>query len=285
MINKTKNGHILSKDGLKLFFRASFNNKKNNFIVIAHGFAEHSGRYEHLFLRLNQANFNILAFDFRGHGYSDGKRGFINNLEEYLYDLEAAYIQASNMFNKEKGFLIAHSMGALISTFFAKKYENKLNGIILSSPFFSIMQYIPKWKILASSFLNKFFPNFSMKNGIKAEELTHDTNMIEQYKNDPLIFHHATVRWFNEIKKSHTLIENIAKNIINPIFIQLAEKDFLTNSETTKKWFKNCKSKEKKIKIYKNFYHEIYNEKNQKQVVIDIINWLNKQLNLINKTS
>ena len=40
--------------------------------IISHGFAEHSGRYEHIALELNRNGFAVYAIDHVGHGASEG---------------------------------------------------------------------------------------------------------------------------------------------------------------------------------------------------------------------
>ncbi len=277
MVSRIQNGHILSKDGLKLFYRSLSGKKDSDFVVLAHGFAEHSGRYDHLFNELDKAHFNVLAFDFRGHGYSEGKQGRIDNLDQYLDDLKAAYTQARVLFGEKKGFLVAHSMGALVGTFFAEQYSSKLKGIVFSCPFFAIKVNIPKWKAVASAVLNSVFPDFSMPNEIAPEKLSHDSEMVAQYKNDPLIFHHATIRWFNEMQRGHLLIQNLARKVNTPLFIQLAGKDLIVDSNVAKEWFTNCHAQEKKLKTYEGFFHEIYNEKNREQPIGDMIAWLIQQ--------
>jgi len=47
-------------------------------VVIAHGFGEHSGRYEHVAERLQREEYAVYALDHHGHGKSEGTRGRIS---------------------------------------------------------------------------------------------------------------------------------------------------------------------------------------------------------------
>src|SRR3954469_22769223 len=52
-------------------------------VVIAHGYAEHSGRYDHVGMALGEAGFAAWAPDHFGHGLSQGdERGNVGSVEE-----------------------------------------------------------------------------------------------------------------------------------------------------------------------------------------------------------
>src|SRR3954469_24151488 len=56
-------------------------------IGLLHGYGDHCGRYEHFYQWMAQRGVACFGFDFRGHGRSEGKRGFVARWEEYLDDL------------------------------------------------------------------------------------------------------------------------------------------------------------------------------------------------------
>src|SRR4029077_10149052 len=56
-------------------------------VVVAHGFAEHGGRYAHLAERLNQAGYAVRIPDHRGHGRSEGARTSVVRFDDYVADL------------------------------------------------------------------------------------------------------------------------------------------------------------------------------------------------------
>lgn len=61
-------------------------------VVISHGYAEHSGRYEHVADRLCREDVGaaVIGVDHRGHGRSEGERVMISDVAEYAADLIAA---------------------------------------------------------------------------------------------------------------------------------------------------------------------------------------------------
>src|SRR5205807_10470574 len=58
-------------------------------LALLHGYGDHCGRYLHLFKWLAERGVACHAIDFRGHGRSEGKRGFVRRWEEFLDDADA----------------------------------------------------------------------------------------------------------------------------------------------------------------------------------------------------
>ena len=57
-------------------------------LLILHGYGDHAGRYAHVMQWFAQRGITCYALDFRGHGRSGGKPGFIRRWDEYLQDLK-----------------------------------------------------------------------------------------------------------------------------------------------------------------------------------------------------
>ena len=85
-------------------------------LVIAHGIGEHSGRYAHVADYFTKRNLAVWACDHRGHGKSGGKRGHVDNFDDYLADLGQMIRIAKDHSPGVKTFLLGLSLGGLIAT-------------------------------------------------------------------------------------------------------------------------------------------------------------------------
>ena len=56
-------------------------------VLLVHGIAEHSGRYEHVGDRLAAAGLEVQAYDQRGFGASGGPRAYVDRWEQHHTDL------------------------------------------------------------------------------------------------------------------------------------------------------------------------------------------------------
>src|SRR5436190_18073265 len=57
-------------------------------VLLVHGIAEHSGRYEHVGQQLADAGLSVTAYDQRGFGGSGGPRAFVERWSVNHDDLE-----------------------------------------------------------------------------------------------------------------------------------------------------------------------------------------------------
>ncbi|MDV3189204.1 MAG: alpha/beta fold hydrolase, partial [Pigeon pea little leaf phytoplasma] len=74
-------------------------------IIITHGLGESSYDYSFLIDFLFKNNFNVIAYDVRGHGKSLGKRGDIKDFHIFLDDL-AQLVQYVKQIYPMKTFLL-----------------------------------------------------------------------------------------------------------------------------------------------------------------------------------
>lgn len=265
---------ILSKDGLKLFSTSHPAKKAQASIVLVHGFAEHSGRYSHVIAALNAAGFDVLSIDFRGHGLSEGKRGYIDFFAQYIDDLDAAVAYAKDLFSVQKVYICAHSMGALVATFYTAAFKQNVAGLIASSPFFGIKITVPAHKKFVGEIMSKLVPTFTLSASINGSEVSNDKKMAELYDSDPMIFSIVRARWFTEIARAQSMLGELLSTFSTPLLFQVAGTDLIANSANAIAWFNKCKSADKELIIYDGFYHEIYNEIERARPIKDMINWL-----------
>ncbi len=103
-------------------------------VVVAHGFGEHSGRYQNLVDALVPSGYAIYAPDHRGHGRSEGHRALIDKHTYLLDDLDRVFARAATDYPGLPVFLLGHSMGGNIALASALAHQDRLAGLILSGP-------------------------------------------------------------------------------------------------------------------------------------------------------
>ncbi len=65
-----------TNDGLTMLGRVwQTTGTPKGIVNLVHGLGEHTGRYAHIAEALTKIGYNLIGFDLRGHGLSEGKRG------------------------------------------------------------------------------------------------------------------------------------------------------------------------------------------------------------------
>src|SRR5512141_1608265 len=104
-------------------------------VLIAHGYGEHAGRYEHVAQRLvDDLGAAVYAPDHRGHGRTSGATGLVEDGELLTTDLHDVAVAAQAEHPGLPVALIGHSMGGLIATRYAQRFGDELSALVLSGP-------------------------------------------------------------------------------------------------------------------------------------------------------
>lgn len=101
-------------------------------ILFLHGNGENISTHAGLVYWLTEHQYNVLIFDYRGYGKSQGEI----NLSGALDDIDSArdYMQTRKQKNK-KLFVLGHSLGASMGIYNLAKNPENVDGIVLVSPF------------------------------------------------------------------------------------------------------------------------------------------------------
>lgn len=131
-------GYLTSTDGrgTQIYWKSNTIENAKGTVVVAHGAAEHLGRYEWVTGQLLNAGYNVYRIDHRGHGKSanvDGTsvvKGHIDDFHYLVDDLHQLVEKAKAEEPNTKTFLLGHSMGALAVDFHGIKYPGSVDGVI-----------------------------------------------------------------------------------------------------------------------------------------------------------
>ena len=121
---------LTSKNGLKLFTQAWLpNSTPQANLIIVHGLGEHSGRYAHVASFFTEKSLAVFAFDFQGHGQSEGKRGHVESFSNFVDDLEQFRWSVNEWSPDKPTLLYGHSMGALVVFLYLLDYQQYIKEI------------------------------------------------------------------------------------------------------------------------------------------------------------
>ena len=247
-------------------------------VIIVHGYAEHSTRYTHVAEHLVNNGYAIETFDLRGHGQSEGKRAFVRSFDEYLGDLEQFLERVRQRRKAKNTFLLGHSMGGAIVTLFAITRKPDIKGLILSGPALKISDDISPLLVRLSSIIGTFLPRLPTIK-LDSSGISRDPEVVRRYDNDPLVYRGGIpARTGAEITGATKVIQAQMESISLPLLILHGADDRLADPEGSKSLYQRAQSKDKNLKLYEGFYHEVMNEPEKEMVLGDIVEWTDGRL-------
>jgi alpha-beta hydrolase superfamily lysophospholipase len=250
-------------------------------LVILHGVAEHSGRYQNLVDGLVDQGYTLRTYDQRGHGKSEGQRGYIDSWSEYRKDFRTFLDLIRDKDPTKPIFAYGHSMGALVILDYLLLGADSLEGVIVSGSPIDSSDAASPVLIATARLLSRFWPTFSLKTPINPSQLSCDARVVQAYQDDPTVFKILTVRWGTEYLKTQNRVKDHASEIELPIFIIHGGEDIICEPGGSQYLYDHISSEDKTIKIYTSYFHEIHNEPGHLTVIEDINRWLDVRSNQV----
>jgi alpha-beta hydrolase superfamily lysophospholipase len=271
---------LKSADGTKLRATAWEVDSPSACVLWVHGFAEYRTRYDEFARYLNGLKYSFVALDLRGHGDSEGKRGFIRSFDEYLADL-SALVDWSKGMAPAPLVLGAHSMGGLVLARYLERgeFSRPVEAAVFSGPFMGVGMPVPAWKQKLGAFMSKIIPGLSIPSGLDPALISTDKELVQAYASDPKIFKIATARWFTEILKAQDKAIAEAGRIRLPVLLCQGLGDQVVSVAAGRRFYDGLGSEDRTYQGFEGLYHEILNEVRpaREQVYATFGNWLKKR--------
>jgi len=254
------------------YYRAEGDSKAR--IVFLHGAGEYSQKYTRFAEWFSGKDIDVYLLDLRGHGRSEGLRCHVDDFNDYIADLEMFLDFVESGDDRKKTFLVSHSIGGLISIFYALSYPNRFQGIVTCSPCLGLSLKVQPIKALMVSLLYPILKKWSFASHVRPHMATHDQWLIEKFKDDPLIRHAVTASFYIQMTTALQHVKNHAADLKTPILVLQAGDDYICDAKVCENFFQQAGSPDKQFKMYKGFYHELLNEVDREIVYEDIYKWI-----------
>lgn len=278
---RREEGFFKAKDDLRLFWESTLPEASvptRAHLAIVHGYADHAGRYRKTIEDLAAQGIAVHAFDYRGHGQSDGRRGHCDQFSEFLDDLELFWGRVQERAGGQRTFLLGHSHGGLMSVLFAAQKPAGLAGLVLSGPYLGLAVKANPVQVIAGRAIAKLLPWLPQKLPLPPDTLTRDEAVQRLVAEDPLYNRTLTVGWFVQAESAQKQALTLGPALTGPLLTFFGAEDQVASTGTTKEFFATVASSDKRMKEYAGMRHECLNEIGREQVVRDIASWISERL-------
>ncbi|WP_024480934.1 bifunctional alpha/beta hydrolase/class I SAM-dependent methyltransferase [Cellulophaga baltica] len=261
------NGHFNSFDGSEIFYRKWNFKPSQKSVIIIHRGHEHSERLNDIATSSQFSEYNIFAFDLRGHGHTKTETSsvfmdYVRDLDAFAHYLKSAYtIPSTDM------FVIANSIGGVIASAWVHDYAPNIAGMALLAPAFRINLIVP----LANEMITlgtKLKKDLIIKSYVKSTMLTHDVAQQNAYDTDSLITRSIDAKLLIDLADAGKRLVEDAAAIDTPTLILSAEKDKVVFNKDQKIFFDKLDTNLKQLEVLPDFFHGILFE-TEKELVYD----------------
>jgi alpha-beta hydrolase superfamily lysophospholipase len=244
-------------------------------VLIVHGIAEHSGRYEHVGGWLAAAGLEVTGYDLRGFGGSGGRRAWVGSWGEYHDDLEERLGDVRLRAAGRPVVLFGHSLGGLIAYGYAVADPPRPlpDALVVSAP--AVDSNLPRWQQSMARVLTRVAPTFAVKNAFDGTILSRDPAVAERYLADPLNHHSTTTRLGAEALAEQKRALAALDRLSVPTLVYHGGDDRLVPTASSEVF---AAAPGVTRRTYPGLRHESHNEPEGEAVIADAVAWLRSVL-------
>ncbi|MDE0168314.1 MAG: lysophospholipase [bacterium] len=240
-------------------------------LLIVHGLAEHSGRYQQAGSRLAEAGIDTYAFDFVGFGASGGIRADIQDWSTYLHQVLDNLVP---LFERNLPVvLLGHSIGGLIVVDYTLSRYRQPDLVVLNAP--ALDAVVPAWKRIGAPLLAGAVPRLTLANPINPVELFIDPEVAVHYRRDPLCITRTTVRLGDIILERMERVGRSLDLYDAPTLVLHGGADSLVPPQVSEP-LGELPSVERRV--YPRLRHASINEAAGKEIIEDIVAWIRSRI-------
>jgi alpha-beta hydrolase superfamily lysophospholipase len=242
-------------------------------LVAVHGFAAHCGLYRHVAASLRDAGIAVTGFDCRGHGRSTGRRGYAARFQHFVDDLLLVVERARRQAPRLPLYVMGHSHGATVALEAVLGAGLRPDRLVIAAPYLGLAMKVPAWKRGLSGLTARFWPTLTLGNGIRAEDISRNPEVIAKFWTDPLAHHVATPRWFVEVSAAQQRIGAAAADLTVPTLLILAGGERLVVNDVAMR-LAGAAPAFVSVRRFEGLFHELFLEPEWPEVVAAIREWL-----------
>lgn len=239
-------------------------------MVLCHGLAEHSGRYEQVGERFSAAGIGVTAYDQIGFGASGGKRAWVDEWSDVLDQIQR-HIEVARETTRPV-VLLGHSTGGLFALEYALAERPRPDLLVLSAP---VLDGGARWQKVLAAILDVVAPSIQIPNKLKGEELSRDPAVGEAYFSDPLVLTKTTGHFGKEMLNAMARVNAVLSDLSVPTLVVHGAVDQIVPPQSSAP-LADIPGVDRRL--YPVLRHELFNEPEGMEVVDDVIGWINAKL-------
>ena len=253
-------------------------------IILLHGLAEHSGRYDHFAKFYNRQQMAVISMDLRGHGVSEGIHVYMPQAEALYQDIDRLIDASKCRYPSCPAILYGHSMGGTLAlSYHLNRYSNPQStcpyrGIIVTSPWIRLARFHQSTRPIFSLIrtVGRWYPSLKVPLLFDPRIISHDEEIVYAYSEDPHIRRSATLSMARTMGELARRLDRSSCSFRLPVLIQHGRADQLTCHQASEAFVQRGENIE--FKSWSNCYHELHNELDREKIFDYTVDWIFRKI-------
>lgn len=247
-------------------------------VVLSHGYAEYARRYDHVAQRFGEAGLATYALDHRGYGRSAGRRARVRDIFEYAGDFHTLVSIAAKDHPGLPRIVIGHSMGGATVFTYGVDHPDDYHLMVLSGPAVTLSSVLPRPLPQVAKLVGSFAPGLPVI-GVDSSAMSRDPQVVAAFDEDPLVYHgRAPAGLGRALAQVAESMPRRAAALTAPLLVVHGTADALIPVEGSRALVAAAGSSDVELKEYPGLYHEVFNEPEHRQVLDDVVSWIDARL-------
>jgi alpha-beta hydrolase superfamily lysophospholipase len=251
-------------------------------LILVHGFAEHTGRYDEMAMYFAERGFAVHAYDQAGHGRTAGARGHVDHFERLVEEL-TRFIERVGLDHPGLPItLVGHSMGGLVVAATAVFSHPPVDRIVLSGALLDLGSgggLRRQLSLLLARLLSVVAPRVGFATGLDPAGLSRDPEVIRRYCEDPYVKDRMSARFAAELNRFVARVGPSAGRVERPMLILHGEADPICPPSGSRGFHAGLTpsiAEVSALRVYPDLRHEIFQEPEREQIWLAMLDWLDE---------
>ncbi|MEX0772713.1 MAG: lysophospholipase [Balneolales bacterium] len=252
-------------------------NEIKSCIILLHGYAEYSRRYQKFINKLTGSGHAVFAFDYQGHGRSEGVRGSAGNFDDLVKDANQFLSSVRSEYTEYPWSIMGHDLGGNIAIKLASIYQYAFTGLILTAPAILMHQKIPKVVQDMARNIASLYPGMPVMR-LDTHAISRSKEVVNGYNKDPLVYHGCLRAGMAMcLQQSGQEAVKVLDQVTIPVWIGHGSFDSINDPAGSALIMNRIASQDKTLKIFDSLFHEILNEPERDEVMSEISGWIEER--------
>lgn len=248
-------------------------------MILVHGYAEHTGRYDEMAMHFARRGFAVHAYDQAGHGRTRGPRGHVDRFERLIEELGEFVALVGREHPGLPITLVGHSMGGLVTAATASFLRPPVDRIVLSGALLRLDDTGPRQRLALgfARLLSLLAPRLGLSAGLDVQGLSRDPEVVRRYLEDPFVEDRMSARFAAGLSRMAARVAAAAEQVDRPVLLLHGAADPICPPIASQAFHAGLAPEvaaRSRLRLYPDLRHEIFQEPERERVWQDLLDWL-----------